>query len=616
MARSDNLVVVGSSAGGIEALGILLGSLGEDFPAPLVLAQHLDPRRPSHLASILERRTKLPIVSVVEPTPLEPGKVYVVPSNQHVMIQDGSVRLEADHGNRPRPSVDLLLSSAAESYRDRLIAVILTGSGSDGASGAVDVKAAGGTVIIQNPATAAHPSMPQALPPTVVDHTDDAFGQILQIVGHHSAIDFRQYKPSTLLRRISRRMTIRHTHSLAEYRDCLESQPEEMAALVMSLLIKVTEFFRDREAFDRLRLEIFPTILQSARQRGNVLRLWSAGCATGEEAYSLAFLAADILGSELPEWRVKVFATDVDESAIAFARRGLYPHNTMRDLPDEFRSRFFENAEGGARVAKPIRQMVIFGQQDLNRGVPFPRIDLVLCRNLLIYFNPDLQREVLDLFAYSLYPTQGFLFLGKAETVRPTKAVFQMVDKKWRIYRCISGPLQIPGRSSPPLGGNHNDPMKRRGADPPGETLDREAELASIRRLNEVLLRFLGAGAILIDANYRILTMNSMARRILGVRDVGNDQDFLHTVRDLPYGEVRNAIDRVFREHVVVTLPEVPLDQRAGQVRWVMLHLSPSHMEGTNLPRRCRPSSGSRPWRASIASSTKSWRTPTAGSPS
>jgi len=166
--KSENLVVVGASAGGIEALGVLVGSLGEDFAAPVVLAQHLDPRRPSHLASILERKSKLPIVTVLEPTLLERGKVYVVPSNQHVVIHDGTVGLEADHGNRPRPSVDLLLSTAAESYGDRLFAVILTGSGSDGAAGAVDVKSAGGTVIIQNPATAAHPSMPQALPPTVV----------------------------------------------------------------------------------------------------------------------------------------------------------------------------------------------------------------------------------------------------------------------------------------------------------------------------------------------------------------------------------------------------------------------------------------------------------------
>src|SRR5215813_2418858 len=226
----SELVVVGSSAGGIEALSILVSSLPKDFPAPIVLAQHLDPYRPSNLDQILERRSTLPIVVVQDSTELEVGKVYVVPSNRHVAIRDGQVKLEDDHGNRPRPSVDLLLSSAAESYGDRLVAVILTGSGSDGAAGAVDVKKAGGTVIIQNPETARYPSMPLALPPTAVDHiadleqiggllydltrgvelpkppekVEDALRDVLLQVNRRVNIDFRPYKPSTILRRISR----------------------------------------------------------------------------------------------------------------------------------------------------------------------------------------------------------------------------------------------------------------------------------------------------------------------------------------------------------------------------------------------------------------------------
>src|SRR5215470_12491965 len=218
----NELVVVGSSAGGIEALSILVSSLPKDFPAPIVLAQHLDPFRPSNLDQILERRSTLPIVVVQESTQLEIGKVYVVPANRHVAIRDGQVRLEDDHGNRPRPSVDLLLSSAAESYGDRLVAVILTGSGSDGAAGAVDVKKAGGTVIIQNPETARYPSMPMALPPTVIDHVVDverlpellrellshpsmpkarepiekALSRVVDVVSRQSSVDFHPYKSS------------------------------------------------------------------------------------------------------------------------------------------------------------------------------------------------------------------------------------------------------------------------------------------------------------------------------------------------------------------------------------------------------------------------------------
>ena len=449
-----SLVVIGSSAGGIEALGVLLSTIRPDFPAPIVLAQHLDPARPSQLASVLERRTPARVVQVNGDTRLENGAIYVVPSNKHVVIRDGIVGVDVAHADRPRPSVDLLLSTAAQHYGEHLVAVILTGSGSDGAAGAVDVKVAGGTVIIQNPATAAFPSMPHALPPTAVDHVADlesigpllldvlsgveqdapekidgnVLGDILSLVSSQASIDFAAYKPATLSRRIRRRMAATHCPTLEAYREHLAQHPDEVRELLMSLLIKVTEFFRDAEAFSYLRKEILPELLERGRARGHVLRLWSAGCSTGEEAYSLAMLVAEALGPELPEWTVKVFATDADERAIAFARRGTYSESVLRNLDAGLKERYFEPDGNGRRVSKVLRQMVIFGQQDLSRGVPFPRIDLVVCRNLLIYFKPELQGTVLDLFAFALQHTGGFLFLGKAETARPSKAVFGLVN--------------------------------------------------------------------------------------------------------------------------------------------------------------------------------------------
>src|ERR1051325_11718977 len=174
------------------------------------------------------------------------------------------------------------------------------------------------------------------------------------------------------------------------------------------------------------------------------MRMWSAASNTGEEAYSLALLLADQLGQDFPEWNIKIFATDLAADAISFARRGLYPENVLENLPDDFHERFFESIDHGYRISKALRQAVIFGQQDISRGVPFPRIDLVTCRNLLIYLKPELQQVVLDLFAYSLHQLHGFLFLGKAETARPTKANFELVSKKWKIYRCLGGPLAFP----------------------------------------------------------------------------------------------------------------------------------------------------------------------------
>jgi two-component system, chemotaxis family, CheB/CheR fusion protein len=321
-AHSSDLVVVGSSAGGIEALSVLVSTLPAGFPAPLVLAQHLDPNRPSQLGSILERRSALPIVIVSAHTPLAPGTIYVVPANRHVRISDGHVELEADRGERPRPSVDLLLSSASKVYGERLIAVILTGSGSDGAAGALDVKNAGGTVIIQNPQTAHYPSMPMALPPTSVDHiaeleqigplladilngihlpeprdrAEDTLRDILGQVSRQTNIEFHSYKPSTILRRITRRMAVTQNQTLREYARYLEAHPEEIGELVMAFLIQVTEFFRDSEAFGYLREHVLPQLIERGHANGRVLRLWSAGCATGEEPYSLALLLSDKLG--------------------------------------------------------------------------------------------------------------------------------------------------------------------------------------------------------------------------------------------------------------------------------------------------------------------------------
>jgi len=396
--------VVGSSAGGVSALSVLVNTLSPDFPAPLVLAQHLDPQRASHLASILERQSRLPITTVAErqPTPMQPGTIYVVPANRHVIIEDSTVRLESDHDGRPIPSVDRLLSSAAKAYGEHLIAVILTGSGSDGAAGAVDVKEAGGVVIIQNPRTAPYPSMPQSLPPTVVDHIveieqigpllsdllrgirlipekiEDPLRDLLTHVSQHANMDFRAYKPSTLLRRILRRMAIVHSHNLRDYTDYLRAHPEEVNELVKAFLINVTGFFRDREAFEFLKDFVVPELLERGRENGRVMRAWSAGCSTGEEAYSIAILLAEVLGSEISEWNIKIFATDLDDEAVSFARRGLYPAKLLTDLPAGLAERYFERVDHGYRVSKSLRQMVIFGSQDLTRGIPFPLIDLVV----------------------------------------------------------------------------------------------------------------------------------------------------------------------------------------------------------------------------------------------
>ncbi|HEY4426222.1 MAG TPA: CheR family methyltransferase [Pyrinomonadaceae bacterium] len=609
----EDLVVIGSSAGGVGALSTFVGTLNKSFPAPIVIAQHLDPQRPSQLGSILERRSTLPVVVVNEhgSTKLVGGKIYVVPANRHVRIIDGGVHLEGDHADRPKPSVDRLLSSAAQSYGEHLIAVILTGSGSDGAAGAVDVKNAGGLVIIQNPQTAAYPSMPLSLPPTAVDHVveieqigpllhdilqgislpapterpDDPLRDLLAQVSAQTNIDFRNYKSSTILRRISRRMAVTRNATLRDYADYLRTHQDEVQELVRAFLIKVTGFFRDPEAFAFLHTSVIPELIERARANGKTLRLWSAGCATGEEAYSLALLLADQLGPEFSEWNIKIFATDLAGDAINFARRGLYPENVLSDLPEDYRVRFFERIDHGYRVSKALRQVIIFGQQDISRGVPFPRIDLVACRNLLIYLKPELQQAVLDLFAYSLQQSHGYLFLGKAETARPTKAMFELVNKKWKIYRCLGGAMAFPLQESSgqSLGRENTWREQRRRALPVPIVHDlttAELDLTQLRRINETMLRYASVAVVIIDRHYRILTINAAARRLFGVRDIAYDQDFLHTVRGMPYQEARRAIDTCFREHTTMNLNELELDQSSeGTGRNVSLTINLMQVE-------------------------------------
>src|SRR5579859_6067899 len=468
-----SLVVIGASAGGIEALSTVFGSLPRDFPVPIVVAQHLDPRHASHLADILSRRGAMPVRTVTDHEALEPGVAYVVPANRHVEVSDGHLHLRADTLLRPTPSINLLLSSAAQAYGERLIAVILTGTGSDGASGAHEVKAAGGTVVIENPETAAYPGMPASLAPTTVDMVADLarIGPLLQEllsgaevialpgesdaareledaasareqslqtvlaqVRERNGIDFSNYKRPTILRRLQRRMIATSASSLPEYARYLARHPDEYQRLTASFLIKVTGFFRDMEFFDALREHVLPDLIARARARDKTLRFWSAGCATGEEAYSLAILVAEALGEELGEFQVQIFATDLDEEAIAFARHGIYPGAALASLPEALIARYFIKLDGNYEVTKHLRGLIIFGQHDLGQRAPFPRIDLVLCRNVLIYFTPELQERALRLFAFALRDG-AYLALGKAETTRPLEAHFEPLDGHLKLYR-------------------------------------------------------------------------------------------------------------------------------------------------------------------------------------
>ena len=586
--RPDHLVIVGSSAGGIEALSILVSTLPTDFPAAIVLAQHLDPRRHSNLGQILQRHTSLPVKVIGIHTRLQAGEIYVVPENRHVTVSDGFISAREDHPGRPKPSIDLLLSSAAKMYGERLIMVILTGSGSNGARGAMEVKQAGGTVIIQNPETARFPSMPLALPPTIVDlqvdlerigpllydllkgrydRSKEELAPILTYLKNQTHIDFQMYATPRFLRHLRYRMIATRISTTGSYLDYLKSTPSEVEDLLEGLRDTHTHFFYDPEAFAYLKSTILPELITRGRNRGQTLRCWSAGCATGEDAYALAMLLADLLGQELSWWSIKIFATDLAEASINFARHGLYPDQTLKLLPAGYKERFFEHVEHGYRVMRQLRQTIVFGQQNLAQAPPFSALDLIVCRNTLRYFTPDAQALVLRQFAFSLFP-DGYLLLGKGEGAYPASSQFEQVSQDWNVYRCISN-----------VAPSTKLPMQSRARGPylehPTSTLPQRAKEQSIilshtldpelfQRYNELLVRTLPIGLVTIDHNYHILTANSTAHRLLQLPHTLNEQDFLHAVPGMQYSQIRSGIDAAIREHRAITLPEVELDTVAG----------------------------------------------------
>ena len=604
------LVVVGSSAGGIGALSKLVSTLPEDFPAPLVIAQHLDPKRESHLQQILANRSTLPVRTVVDDEPLEAGVVFVVPSGQHVNITDGHIGMGGEAEGRPKPSVDLLLASAAEVYGERLIAVVLTGTGSDGTDGARVVSEEGGTVVIQDPHTAEYPGMPAALAPNTVDivadlgETPRVLSDLLSGLGEDAeelpgddegevellleglrkahGVDFGSYKRPTIVRRLKRRIVATGQGTLGGYRAYLEGNPEEYRNLLNSFLIKVTDFFRDPEHFEYLQKEVLPGLVEEARKGNRGLRIWSAGCATGEEAYSLAIALSEVLGEDLGFFQAQIFATDLDSEAVEFARRGVYGASSVRGLSEERLERYFDETGGRYRVKKAIRSMIVFGEHDLSRRSPLPNMDLCVSRNVLIYFAPELQRRALQLFAYSLR-NGGCLALGKAESVSPLSEYFIPQSSQYKVYRRQGERFLMPSLPAPPPSPapdkHEHAPLQTPNPTPAVTNVlgDRERRRQARTPEAEGFDR-LPVGVVVVGRRYDIRAINDAARRLLSIHGIAVAEDFLHAMQEAPYAEVRAALDAAFRLGDEASTGEFALeDPVTGEPRYLRLDCYPEH---------------------------------------
>jgi two-component system CheB/CheR fusion protein len=591
--RGRRLVVVGASAGGVEAVSDLLGSLPPGFSAPVVVAQHLNPGRPSHLHEILSRRSPLPLRVASAREPIEGGVVFVIPANHDAEIEEASIVLHEVSPGRAAPSIDRLLRTAAASLGAGTIAVILSGSGSDGAAGAHEVAAAGGTVLVQDPSSAGFPSMPLAVDASTVDilaqpsamgpllerlvagastieapDDDRRLRLLLMRLSERSGIDFGAYKRPTILRRLQGRMAATRQETLADYVRYLEEEPDEYDRLIGSLLIKVTEFFRDAKVMERLRVRVLPELVAHARDTRE-LRVWCAGCSTGEEAYTIAMLVAGALGDVREHVDVRIFATDVDVAALAFARRGVYGAGAVRNVPTELLERYFVAAGDEYSVTKELRDLVVFGEHDLGARPPFPRIDLVLCRNVLIYFLPELQQRVLRAFAFALREG-GWLVLGSSESAAAAATSFTADRGALKVYR-RDGPAPAPPPAMSSLALAHTPRQAR--VDPtatPGRRGSRDVAPA------ERILLELPVGVVVVGRHWETLRINPAARRLLGIHGSALGDDFIRLAESLPASAFRGALRGALDGEVSTTVWEtVTPDLLTGR---------PRHLEVTCTP--------------------------------
>ena len=476
----NHVVGIGASAGGLEALKVLLGQLKLQGLMTYVVAQHLAPDHPSLIVELLQRVTPLQVVTAVDGDLLRPGVVAVAPSNRDVAVR-GDRLVVSDPPPRfgPSPSIDRLFESIAREWRQQGVAVVLSGTGSDGARGLAQVRAAGGLTFAQLPETARFDAMPRAAISlggatniletgaiglklnSVAENTlslDSAGGQEMQsqtisdVLGHlkkGTGVDFSQYKESTLRRQLQRRMAIRQVADLETYVRLLRDDADEAPALLHNLLVNVTAFFRDPEAFD--------VLAQLLKDYGAPLapqakfRVWVPGCATGKEVYTLAMVISQVLGhpAVLAD-RLKIFGTDLDEEALAVARRGVFPLSEAQAIPADLRGRFLDEEADQFTIKDQLRDCVVFARHNVSEDPPFPRLDLISCRNTLIYFTPPLQERVISLFRFGLLPG-GLLFLGESESLGHGHQGFAVANATHRIYR-RSG--EMARRTVAPLGSN------------------------------------------------------------------------------------------------------------------------------------------------------------------
>lgn len=595
------VVAIGASAGGLEALEELFRAMTQRIGVAIVVIQHLLPKVEHHMLELVSRWTSLTVEIAEQGKPLAADTVYLLPPDIELSVADGALVLAARPPGPPHP-IDVFMSSCAAEYGEHAIAVVLSGTGDDGSAGVRAIHEAGGLVLAQREETAKFDGMPRnALQTGVVDvvvspreipevlrrhingrkladehnRKDEpvqsaGMHTIFALLQTHYGINFSFYKPGTVARRIERRIQLEHHQSLSDYIKRLQSDRDELDALYRDLLIGVTSFFRDRDAFARLEHEVIPQLIADAAN-GPELRVWVAGCATGEEAYSLAMLLLEAGESHEQPLRAKIFATDAHRPSLDFAGMGLYSLAAVAEVGEARLARFFVHEADGYRVTSDLRRMIVFAQHNVINDAPFTKLDLVSCRNLLIYLKPAAQRKVLSLFHFGLRPS-GVLFLGPSETPGEVLDGFEAIDQQWRIYRKRRDVRLLPLLREPSETNLVSASASR--------STSRESHLLN---LFGSLLDAALPPSVLIDQDYQIIHTFGDVRALLRLP---RGRPSLALLDQLEGGfklAVAGALHRAAREHTTVSFTDVrgsTLDAH-GQID---IRVRPVELPGSSAP--------------------------------
>jgi len=564
------IVAIGASAGGVQALQSFFSQIPQNTGAAFIVVVHLDPQHRSELSAIVAARTRMPVVQVGTRVRLEADHVYVIPPDRRLQVVDHELSAtEFEEPRGQRLPIDFLFRSVAERLGDGF-AVILSGAGSDGTLGVRAVKEAGGIILVQDPNEADYSSMPRSAietgvvdfvlpvrdlakrlsdlirikenvwPPEIGQLDEDMLRRILAHLRVRTGHDFSKYKRSTVVRRIARRMQVNRTDALNDYYDIIRENQNEVEALLGDLLISVTTFFRDSEAFDafaKLLADVF-----ARKEHAQPIRVWVAGCATGEEAYSIGMLLLEEAARHEVRPQIQVFGTDLDVRALAAAREGRYPAAIEADVSEARLRRFFTREGDYYRVRQELRDIVLFALHDLLKDPPFSHVDLVSCRNVLIYLDRELQEQVASTFRYALNPG-GYLFLGAAETADNPPGLFRTLDRRARIYQSTLAPGDKPQLLPRLLG-----PIRiREQMLPLAQSISPTAaltEAAAHRRAIEQI----APPSILVDETYRVLHLSDHVGRYLLPLGGPLSADVTELVRPELRFEVRSCLHRAFEQ--------------------------------------------------------------------